>query len=338
MESMKSLVSGYAPQMPPPLKLEEPRIAYPSGPAIGRYVDILYDQWFKKILGAEGNEGLILDILRELIPERTIDRVSYTKKKRRKVNPFIDGHDAYFDIECTEKDGTRFVVEMQKTEQVNFPERALFYATFPIQEQVEAEIKDKKNRRSHDRQFDYAPVYIISFLNFTLHEGSDRILYRYSLLENSSGALMTDRINFIFLEMTNLKRDSVLPENSFAEKISYAFTHMGSLKERPAALMEQVFRKLFTACEIKQLSEEEQSQYKTDMTTKMDWENILYTAELRGTERGMEKGMKKGIEEGIEKGAREALVATARRMVQQLGYTTEQAAEATGLKPEQFLD
>ena len=142
--------------------------------------------------------------------------------------------------------------------------------------------------------------------------------------------------------MTNLKRDSVLPENSFAEKISYAFTHMGSLKERPAARMEQVFRKLFTACEIKQLSEEEQSQYKTDMTTKMDWENILYTAELRGTERGMEKGIKKGIkkgiEEGIEKGAREALVATARRMVQQLGYTTEQAAEATGLKPEQFLD
>ena len=70
------------------------------------------------------------------------------------------------------------------------------------------------------------------------------------------------------------------------------------------------------------------------MTTKMDWENILYTAELRGTERGM----KKGIEKGIEKGAREALVATARRMVRQLGYTTEQAAEATGLKPEQFLD
>ena len=66
------------------------------------------------------------------------------------------------------------------------------------------------------------------------------------------------------------------------------------------------------------------------MTTKMDWENILYTEELRGTERGMKKGIKKG--------AREALIATARRMVRQLGYTTEQAAEATGLKPEQFLD
>ena len=354
---MKTLVSGYDPAMPPPLKLEEPRIAYPSGPAIGRYVDILYDQWFKRILGAEGNEGLILDILRELIPERTIDSVSYTKKKRRKVNPFIDGHDAYFDIECTEKDGTRFVVEMQKTEQVNFPERALFYATFPIQEQVEALSKNRGQRKSHDRQFDYAPVYIVSFLNFSQHKGTDQVLFRYGLREDTLGDCMTDRINFIFLEMTNLAKDPILPEDSFAEKLSYAFTHIGSLKERPAALMEQVFQKLFAACELKSLTQEKQTQYKTDMTTKRDWENILYTAELLGTERGLAKGIAKGIVEGIEKGmaegmekgmaegmekgmaegARNALIATARRMVLELGYAAAQAAEVTGLKPEEFL-
>lgn len=334
MESIETNVSGYTPVMTPPAMLEEPRIAYPSKLTIGRYVDILYDEWFKRILGADGNEGLILDILRELIPERAIVSVSYDRKKRRKVNPFIDGHDAYFDIECKEKDGTRFVVEMQKAEQVNFHERALFYATFPIQEQVEAERKSCRSRRSHDRQFDYAPVYIISFLNFSLHEGSERILYRYNLRETETGESMTDRIHFLFLEMTNFKRDSVRSDDSFLEKIAFAFTHMGSLKDRPAALMEEVFLRLFSACELNRLPEEEQTKYRTDMTTKMDWENILYTAELRGTE----KGMKKGMEKGMEKGAREALVTTARRMIRELGYTTAQAAEATGLAPKQFLD
>ena len=330
--------------------LEDPRIAYPRLRTIGRYVDILYDQWFKRILGAEGNEEIILEILRELIPERSIISVSYDKKKRRKVNPFIDGHDAYFDLECREKDGTRFVVEMQKTEQVNFPERALFYSTFPIQEQVEAEQRKAKRRRTHDKQFSYAPVYLISFLNFSLHKESERILYRYALREVDTGEPLTDRLNFIFLEMTNFRREDIHPEDTFAEKLSYAFTHMGSLKERPTALIEKVFHKLFEACELKSLPEEEQTKYKEDMTTKMDWENILYTAELRGTERGLKKGMekgmekglekgiKKGIKKGMEKGAREALVSTAQRMVRQLGYSVDQAAEATGLSPEQFLD
>jgi hypothetical protein len=66
------------------------------------------------------------------------------------------------------------------------------------------------------------------------------------------------------------------------------------------------------------------------MTTKRDWENILYTAELRGEE--------KGIAIGEARGKHNALIATARRMVQVLGYTAEEAAEATGLSPEQFLD
>ena len=84
--------------------------------------------------------------------------------------------------------------------------------------------------------------------------------------------------------------------------------------------MGQVFERLFDACELKSLPEEEQTEYKT-MTTKMDWENILYTAEM----------------EGREIGSRQALVETARRMVEKLGYSPDQAAEATGLSQEQFL-
>jgi predicted transposase/invertase (TIGR01784 family) len=340
MESTVDFVSGYNPAEVLPAVLEEPKIAYLSKRTIGRYVDILYDEWFKRILGADGNEDVILDILRELIPERDIVGVSYAKKKRRKVSPFIDGHDAYFDIECIEKDGTRFVVEMQKSKQVNFPERALFYSTFPIQEQVEAERKEQEKRRSHNAQFRYAPVYIISFLNFSIHADTDRILFRYDLRERTTGERMTDRINFIFLEMTNFKREEIRPDDSFVEKISYAFTHMGSLKERPAALMGQVFERLFDACELKSLPEEEQNEYKT-MTTKMDWENILYTAELEGEERGKAQGRAEGWAEGRaegeEIGTRQALVETARRMVEQLGYSPQQASEVTGLAQEQFM-
>lgn len=81
------------------------------------------------------------------------------------------------------------------------------------------------------------------------------------------------------------------------------------------------------------------------MTTKMDWENILYTAELEGEERGKAQGRAEGWAEGRaegrakgeEIGTRQALVETARRMVEQLGYSPQQASEVTGLAQEQFM-
>lgn len=322
MKRTKTICHSYVQEVDPPSLLEEPRIQYPRPKAIGRYVDILMDKWFKKILSAEANKETLLLILRELIPDRDIDDIFYYKGPRRKVNPFIDGHDAVFDVECVGKDGTRFVVEMQKTEQEHFYDRALFYSTFPIQEQVQAASKKLgRRRKSHDEQFNYRPVYLIGFLNFSLHEESDRILYRYNLREKESGELMTDRINYIFLEMTNFRQDEVREENSFAEKISYAFTHMGSLKERPAALMERVFQLLFEACDIQAMDNEDQTEYKTDiMTTAMDRENLLYSAEHRGEKRGIAIG---------EKNAKERFAL--KLLLGSSGMTIEQVSEYTEL-------
>jgi len=336
MRTIKTNVAGYSPVKGSPAVLEDPRVRHISGITIGRYVDILYDKWFKKILGAEGNKDVLIAILRELIPEREIVDIRYDKKNRRKVNPFVDGHDAYFDVECVDSSGVRFVVEMQKSEQVNFAERALFYSTFPIQEQVEAENKGKR-RRAHDKQFDYQPVYVVSFLNFSIHEG-EKVIYRYGLREQDSGESMTDRLKFIILEMGNYRREYINASDSFAEKLSFALTHMGTLAGRPPGLIEEVFSRLFEACELERLTAGEQTEYKEDtMTTKKDWENILYTAEIRGEKKGMERGMKKGMEKGMEKG-RQALILTARRLVNQMGLSVEQASEATGLSPTEFLE
>ena len=267
--------------------------------SINRYVNILMDKWFKRILGAEANKETLLALLRGLIPEREIVDLSYNTKSFRKKNAFKDGHDAFFDVECVDADGSRFVVEMQRERQVYFAERVLFYATFPIQEQVLAARKDtglkylflKPKTQSHDSQFNYPPVYIISFLNFSLHRDTDQVLFRYDLREHTTGDLMTDRINFIFLEMTNYRKAEPDEGDSFAEKLSYALTNMRILTSRPAALIERVFGLLFEACKLDTLTHQEQEEYTRDaMTTKMDRENILLTKWLDGKEEGLAEG------------------------------------------------
>ena len=194
---------------------------------IHRYVNILMDKWFKRILGAEANKGALLALLRELIPERTIVDITYNRQRKRKMNVFEEGHDAIFDVECIDDKGGRFVVEMQREEQIHFAERALFYSTFPIQEQVKAK---KHGHISHDKQYDYPPVYVISFMDFSRHADASQVLFRYDLRERTIGDLMTNRLNFIFLEMTNFKKDEPDESDSFAEKLSYALTHMSILK------------------------------------------------------------------------------------------------------------
>ena len=296
-----------------------------AGGVMSRYVNILMDKWFKRILGAEANKEALLAILRELIPERTIMDITYNKKKKRKKSPFADGHDAVFDVECVDKDGSRFVVEMQRDKQLNFAARALFYATFPIQEQVQAQKKEKKPI-PHDDQYEYPPVYVISFMNFSLHENTGQVLFRYDLRERTLGDLMTDRLNFIFLEMTNYKKAVPEEGDSFAEKLSYALTHMNILEERPAALIEEVFGLLFAACELDSLTEQEQQTYAKDMTTEADKRNILYCARMEGREEGREEGRAEGLAEGK--------IATARNF-KALGVDTETIIKATGLSKEE---
>ena len=287
-----------------------------------RYTDILMDEWFKKVLGAETNKATLIALLRELIPERNIVDIFYNKLGKLKSNAYAEGHDAIFDVECVDSNGSRFVVEMQRDKQLHFPERALFYSTFPIQAQVKARKKGKK-RDPHDKHYDYPPVYVISFLNFSLHKHTDQVLFRYDLRERTTGDLMTDRLNFIFLEMTNYRKPVPDKSDSFAEKLSYALTHMSILKRRPTALIEEVFGLLFAACDINLLTEDELQTYTRDvMTTEIDRQNIIYTARMDGKE------------EGLAEGRAEEKRNTALNL-KNLGIDIETIMKATGLTEEQ---
>ena len=300
-----------------------PQIENPSSKAVGRYVDIMLDKWFSRIFGAKKNKQLLLEILRELLPERQIVDLEYNRKQVRKGNVFEDCHDAVFDVECIDKYGVRFVVEMQRTTQKHFHERLLFYASLLIQEQVIA--RNKKNGKlNHDLHFDYPPAYIISFLNYSFHPRENEVVYRYDITERRLGELMTDRINFIILEMTNYKRGDEEPhdDDSFAEKLSWTFTHMSSLTERPASLMGKVFEKIFEVCEVSSLEPDAKQQYEQDMTTQWDIDDQITTAYLDGRD--------KGREEGREEGRKEAATRIAIKMLS-LDMNAEDIAQATGL-------
>ena len=278
-----------------------------------RYANILLDYWFKRSFGTEINKRLMILLLREIIPEADVQDITYGNKEH--PNPFPDSHGVIFDIECTSADGSRFIVEVQLAQQKWFMERALYYSSFAIQEQLD---KGKDT-------YEFMPVYFIGLMDFTLHYDTDgRFLFRYELVERDSGEPMTDRLKYIFLELPNVK--SISNNSSDLAKLCYALHNMTALKSRPKEMQAEIFELLFNSAEIAKFTPEEKVKYEHDMTTDRDIRNqIAFSRE-------------EGLKEGMEKGARETLIEMARKMVSNGNYSEEQIKELTGLLPSEYSD
>ena len=294
-------------------------------PIIGRYARIIMDDWFKRTFGTEPNKGLLIMLLKELIPEHDIKDLTYVQQEH--INPFPGKKDALIDVECVDTDGTRFIVEMQVARQRFFYERSLFYSTFGIQQQVE---------KSSSMDYGFPPVYFVGFMDFSLHEGSDRVLYRYSLREKETGEEMTGSLQFVFLELTNCRK-ALTPEATLLDNFCYALHNMEHLTDRPEELKEEIFKRLFKTAEIANFTPEERIKYENDMTTERDIQNYISYAREKGLEEGMEKGMEKGREEGREEGRAEGMANAARNMLAE-GFSIDLVVKCTGLSIEQVKE
>ena len=294
-------------------------------PIIGRYARIIMDDWFKRTFGTEPNKGLLIMLLKELIPEHDIKDLTYVQQEH--INPFPGKKDALIDVECVDIDGTRFIVEMQVARQRFFYERSLFYSTFGIQQQVE---------KSSSMDYGFPPVYFVGFMDFSLHEGSDRVLYRYSLREKETGEEMTGSLQFVFLELTNCRK-ALTPEATLLDNFCYALHNMEHLTDRPEELKEEIFKRLFKTAEIATFTPEERIKYENDMTTERDIQNYISYAREKGIEEGRAEGIMEGMEKGREEGREEGRVEAAKNMLAD-EISIDLVAKYTGLSIEQVKE
>ena len=261
----------------------------------GRYARILLDYWFKRTFGTEGRQKLLKLFLQELIPDRKIADLKYAPQEH--LNPFPDNKGIRVDVECTDVDGTRFVVEMQLAHQDFFYERALFNSSFAIQEQM----------KTGEESYDFPAVYFIGILDFSIHEDTDKVCFRYEILDVDTHDRMTDRLQYIFLELTNCR--ALKPDATVIEKLCYALHNMENLPDRPAGMEDELFRLLFESAEIATFTPQEKTKYEHEMRTERDFKNQLAYAEKKGREEGREQEQARIVDELRKQGIPEEVIA-----------------------------
>ena len=224
---------------------------------IGRYANVLKDRWFKRTFGWTKAKRLMQLLLQQLIPERDISDISFGPQEH--VNPISLGKDIRVDVHCTDAEGNLFIVEVQLSEQTTFYERAVFNSSFVIQEQLPVGRTD----------WGFAPVYFIGIVNFSIHQDSTQALFRYRLREVDSGEQMTNRIEYVFLEIPNGK----LPEDADfgpIDRLCYTLGHISEMEEQPEWARGEFYDLLFKSAEISNFAPYELNEYIKDMTTERD--------------------------------------------------------------------
>jgi predicted transposase/invertase (TIGR01784 family) len=241
-----------------------------------KYINPLTDFGFKKLFGEEVNKELLIDFLNELLPERhKIKELTYQPNEQLSITEY--DRKAIFDLYCESEKGEKFIVEIQRAKQNFFKDRSVYYASFPIQQQA---------IRGSNWDFRLAAVYTIGILDFIFEEDKNDKEYIHTVqLKNQKNKVFYDKLTFIYIELPKFGKSLEELENKI-DKWLYLFRYLAKLQERPLALQERIFQKLFAAAEIAKYSREEIEIYEESLKYYRDLKNVVDTAFDEGEEKG----------------------------------------------------
>ena len=272
-----------------------------------RYVNPYTDFGFKLLFGTDMNKELLISFLNSLLHGREVIKdVTYLNAEHLGTQEY--DRKAVFDVYCENEQGEKFLVEMQKGEQQFFKDRSVFYSTFPIREQAK--------RGNWD--YELKAVYTVGILNFVFDDKDDEYFHHeVKLMDIYTKEVFYDKLTFVYLEMPKFnKREDELV--TMFDKWLFVLRNLASLLERPGALQERVFTRLFEAAEIAKFSKRELCEYEDSLKNFRDMYSVITTAEMKGEARGRAEG---------ELAERQK---NAQRMKQK-GYPLTDISEITGL-------
>lgn len=281
-----------------------------------RYINPYTDFGFKMLFGTEMNKELLISFINSLLSGKEVIR-DLTYLNTEHLGTSEADRRAVFDVYCENERGEKILIEMQRGEQQFFKDRSLYYATFPIREQGEK------------GEWDYRlkAVYVIGILNFKFDSEDDNYFHHeVQLMDVCTKQVFYDKLTFIYLEIPKFNKSEDELVTMF-DKWLFVLRNLSRLMERPAALQDRVFTRLFEAAEIAKFTKEQYEAYEESLKVYRDWQNTIVTAE--------QKGMAKGMAEGIAKGRMEQNIANARSM-KLAGLDYEIISRVTGLSKDEI--
>jgi len=251
-----------------------------------KYINPFTDFGFKKIFGDPNDTSLLQSLINDILGLEGKDKIATIIFKNGELLPDSpEDRKAIFDLYCTDEKGQDFIVELQKVHQEHFQSRALYYTTFPIQEQA---LRGKWN-------FSLTPIYFIGLLNFEIEKFKDKpnYLHHGKITDIETKDVMYENLNMIYVEIPKLKKTKEELSNHL-EWWLYTLQNLNQLQEIPPKLKGDVIEKAFDKAEFINLPKGEQDKYHKNLKVYRDLINSIDTAHAEGKVEGKIEGKIEG--------------------------------------------
>ena len=255
-----------------------------------RYISLLTDFGFKRIFGTAPNKDLLINFLNCLFDGRKVIKdLKYNNSEH--VGDIYTERKAIFDVYCESLEGEKFTVEMQNASQKYLKDRTIYYSTFPIREQAP----------KGEWDFKLNPVYTVALVNYDMKEKAfdqQEISHQVQLCDTATKQVFYDKLEFIYVEVTkfNKTEDELV---TLYDKWIYALKNLAKLTDRPAALRDKIFDRLFQVAEIAKFTPTELREYEDSLKAYRDLKNSLDTAEEKGEAKEKKSTIKRLLASGI---------------------------------------
>ena len=286
------------------------------------FVNPFTDFGFKRIFGQDDTKGLLISFLNALFEgECVICDLEYRDKEQ--IAQTQHERCVIYDIYCTLQDGRQLIVEMQNKKQVNFDDRALYYASRSI---------DAQGQKGDRWRFGFYPVIGVYFMNFC-EEGLGyayradfgvtnlKSFFSHEELEHrpvqSQIIPFANKLRMVFLQLPMFDKTEEECQTSI-EKWVYLMKNMNKLDHLPWTDEDPVYAELAKVSNVAALSPEDRIIYEENLR--------IYRDNLATNQAAFEAGVKEGHEAGVKEGMKRMVT-----NMSQKGFTDEAIADATGL-------
>ena len=296
------------------------------------YLDLRTDYGFKRVFGEDKEllKPMLNEFLHDILGARITDIVllptemlGFTKKEKRII----------FDLYCEDQSLNRIIIEMQREGQDYYENRTLYYMSRSISKSV-------KRGDKHYRMGMNLSLHLLDYKSDWFRDDSE--LIRVVQLKDDRNEIFSEKVAIVLVNLcTFAARKKQVSFPSARHKWAYMLRNMRmKTPEDEAKETDPVFRKLYEACRLSNLNEEDMREYRKNVLEYEDVQDAIQYAGKRkfaeGEARGEARGVAIGEARGEVRGETKAKRSMASEMLKK-GLPLSLVSEITGLSEAEIL-
>ena len=281
------------------------------------------DLAFKKIFGVEENKDLTMSLINAVVaPEDQVSEITLLNPYNPKN--FANDKLSILDIKAKAKDGKRFNIEIQVSDEADYDKRALYYWAKLYTEQL-------ASGEDYGRLSKAIGIHI---LNFTSIPKAKKYHNVFHLREKEAGLHYFKDMELHTIELNKFEANLPKKLSEFVRKMKTSLDIWSSFLTRnnllnpedlPPEINRPEIRKALDILQHINFTQAERDAYED----RLKWLRIETNTLKKQFNDGKAEGIAEGIEKGIEKGKKEKALDMAKKMLQ-CGMSIEDIADISG--------